>query len=256
MAETGLDLPLVTHRPQSFALGRCQLQVDFSTNHMNDQRYPGAHAEGQSKGCRDEFRTSTVRVGLDDDGDGRVGTSTLWIDLWHGVSWSVWSAEQDILIPEVAACLDIEPVMGLMLGNVFVCSREDYAQGDDACRIHPGAYHPRAMLVDLQAFDVDVGQYDGYCGGRCEYAKSGLGGRGASSRLWYDYICSSVANQKQQDNQIPVEAVEYHERVTDDGNELKARQETRWQYRCEVEEHSDTHPTRPVIDRIAWNGML
>ena len=96
----------------------------------------------------------------------------------------------------------------------------DDAERDDGGGVEPGADHPGAVLVDLQALDVVVGHAGAEGGEDGEHAREDLGFEAAAEGVAGDHQGADVGEEKEGDDEVAVDAVEYQGFVADDGDEL------------------------------------
>lgn len=98
-------------------------------------------------------------------------------------------------------------------------------EGWASAHVKPRPQHPGAMLVDLQALDVVVGQ--GEAGRRAdgEGADEGLRRDRAAEGFARDHQGAGVGDEREQDGEVAGDAVEEHGFVPDFGRELQNDEE-------------------------------
>ena len=102
-------------------------------------------------------------------------------------------------------------------------SQHDQSQTDDTTRVHPRAQHPRTMLVDLQALDVDVGEDHRGGGGSDEDTRANPCSGPAACGGGNQDTGGHFGDEEERDDKVAIEAVEEEELVAYDGGELELR---------------------------------
>lgn len=118
---------------------------------------------------------------------------------------------------------------------------EDEAHGDDGAGVGPGAQHPGAVLLDLQALDVVVGHGEGADEDDGQEPRRRLRVDGAAGRPARDHQGAHRRGQGQQHDDVAVDAVHQDRPVADGRDELEARQERGRDDGEEVQHHADLH---------------
>lgn len=86
-------------------------------------------------------------------------------------------------------------VVGVDAGDDGVGDVHDDAEGDDGAHVDHRSQHPRAVLVDLQAFDVVVGHADAGGGERGEGDGADLGFQGTAKGVAADHEGAGVGEK-------------------------------------------------------------
>lgn len=167
---------------------------------MHRQRKPAGRTEAEAQ-ARTHRGSVPVETGFDRDPAvvRPVGGKTCWEGL-SKTGLIVLEDEGDLLarhgLIETADFGDDE-------------STDDHndAEGDDRAGVEPGPEHPSAVLVDLKAFDVDVGQDHADGGQDGEETDVDLRFDFATKAMTRDHEGADVGDEEEQDDDIAVDAM-------------------------------------------------
>ena len=120
---------------------------------------------------------------------------------------------------------------------------------------NPSANHPRAVLLDLQSFDIiisdaDTAKEDDEC-----HAEGDLNAHAAAKAMLCYHEDAGHAGERADDDQVAVDAVEEDDFVADDGDELEEGEETGWEDGAEVKEDADAAASILVVEAFAGQSI-
>ena len=180
---------------------------------MHRQRKPAGRTETKAQACS-HSRSAPVETGFDCDPAviRPVGGKTCWEGL----------PETSLIVLEDEG--DLFARHGLIeaadFGDDESTDDHDDAERDDRAGVEPGPEHPSAVLVDLKAFDVDVGQDYADGGQDCEETDVDLRFEFAAKAMTRNHEGADVGDEEEQDDDIAVDAMKHEGMVTDPGDEL------------------------------------
>ena len=136
--------------------------------------------------------------------------------------------------------------------NYLGADDHDDSKSDNRAGVEPCAEHPGAMLVDLEAFDVDVSHNGGADSDDREQANQALRRHGAPKRISSNHQRPSNAATQQEKSNVAADSVEEQSLMANRGDEMKDDEEAGW-YDC-VEMQRDAYfVVRPaVVMELAW----
>ena len=110
-------------------------------------------------------------------------------------------------------------------GKDLSANEHDETEGDNGAEVEPGANHPGAVLVDLQALDVDIGHEHAVNYKHGRQADICLNRKVAPEGMVGDYQSAHEAAKAEENDEVSGNAVPDHDFVTNDRDELKDCQE-------------------------------
>lgn len=181
-------MPLIADLSQSIALLRCQCEIDLDADEVHDEGEPEGHAEAEAEGCADFGDFGGGEGGVNGDvgvgAGGVVGTLGVAGGYIGGV----------VVVHEEDFIAGARRIVGSGLGDDEGGDDHDQAKGDDSAEVEHGAQHPGAVLVDLEALDVVVGEAEAGGAENDEDADSGLGVEGAAEGASADHQGADVGD--------------------------------------------------------------
>ena len=207
---------------------------------MHRQRKPAGRTEAEAQ-ARSHSRSAPVETGF--DREPAVVRPVRGKACWEGLS------ETGLIVLEDEG--DLLARHGLIeaadFGDDESTDDHDDAEGDDRAGVEPGPEHPCAVLVDLEAFDVDVGQDCADGGQDCKETDVDLRFEFAAKAMTRNHEGADVGDEEEQDDDIAVDTMENEGMVTDPGDKLGVTLSTS-NIRVVGEHGPPGRPTRSLVE--------